>query len=79
MATQKQLNKELVQELKEIKSELQKYKQDFEIEMNIKNGLYYFILINNLLGLLKEFRENNNYENEDYHIKCLEFLASTLP
>lgn len=78
MATQKQLNKELVQELKEIKSELQKYKQDFEIEKNIKNGLYFFILTHDLLYLLKEFRKTNNYQDEDYHIKCLNYLIDNL-
>ncbi len=79
MATQKQLNKELVQEIKEIKAELQKCKQNFEIEMNIKNGLYYFILTNDLVGLLKQFQQTNDYENEDYYIKCLEFLTDKLP
>ena len=74
MTTQKQLNKELLQELKEVKSELQRYKQDFEIEMNIKNGLYFFILTNDLVALLQKFRETNDYQSEDYQVKCLDFL-----
>ena len=79
MTTQKQLNKELLQELKEIKSELQRYKQDFEIEKNIKNGLYFFILTNDLVDLLKEFRKTNDYHKTDYQLKALDFLINTLP
>ena len=79
MTTQKQLNKELLQELKEIESELQRYKQDFEIEKNIKNGLYFFILTNDLVDLLKEFRKTNDYHKTDYQLKALDFLINTLP
>lgn len=79
MTTQKQINKELVKELKQTKLELQKYKQDFEIEKNIKNGLYFFILTHDLVGLLQQFRKTNNYQKEDYYIKSLEFLIEKLP
>lgn len=79
MTTQKQLNKELLQELKEIKSELQRYKQQFEIEKNIKNGLYFFILTHDLVDLLKEFRKTNDYHKTDYQLKALGFLINTLP
>jgi len=78
MKTQKELNKVLLQELKETKSKLEKYKQNFEIEMNIKNGLYFFILTNDLFDLLKQFRKTNNYQDQDYHIKCLEYLVENL-
>jgi hypothetical protein len=57
---------------------LLKYKQNFEIEKNIKNGLYFFILTHDLLGLLKEFRKTNDYEDIDYHVKCLDFLVDSL-
>lgn len=76
---QKQLNKELLQELKQIKSELLRYKQDFEKEKNIKNGLYFFILTNDLIDLLKEFRKTNDYYETDYQVKSLEFLIDSLP
>ena len=79
MTTQKQLNKELLQELKEIKSELQRYKQQFEIEKNIKNGLYFFILTNDLVALLQKFRETNDYNKTDYQLKALDFLIDSLP
>lgn len=78
MTTQKQLNKELLQELKQVKSELLKYKQDFEIEKNIKNGLYFFILTNDLVESLKEFRKMNDYHTSDYHLKSLDFLIDNL-
>ncbi|MBC8754821.1 hypothetical protein H2O64_09075 [Kordia sp. YSTF-M3] len=77
MTTQQQLNKELVQELKQLKQELAKYKRNFEIEMNIKNYLYFFILTNDLLDLLKEFKQKYNNDNGDYYIKSLEFLVNT--
>lgn len=76
---QKQLNKELLQELKEVKSELLRYKQDFEKEKNIKNGLYFFILTNDLVALLQEFRKTNDYYETDYQLKALDFLVNTLP
>lgn len=79
MTTQKQLNKELLEELKQVKSELLKYKQDFEIEKNIKNGLYFFILMNDLVALLQEFRKTNDYHKTDYHLKSLDFLIDGLP
>ncbi|WP_046758800.1 hypothetical protein [Kordia jejudonensis] len=79
MTTQKQLNKELLQELKEVKSELLRYKQDFEKEKNIKNGLYFFILTNDLVALLQEFRKTNDYYDTDYQVKALDFLIDTLP
>lgn len=78
MTTQKQLNKELVKELKQVKSELLKYKQDFEIEKNIKNGLYFFILTHDLVGLLQEFRKTNDYHETDYQLKSLDFLIDSL-
>jgi len=78
MKTQKELNKVLLQELKETKSKLERYKQNFEIEMNIKNGLYFFILTNDLFDLLKQFRNTNNYQDQDYHIKSLEYLVENL-
>lgn len=78
MKTQKELNKVLLTELKETKSKLEKYKRNFETEMNIKNGLYFFILTNNLFDLLKQFRKTNNYHQEDYYLKSLEYLAENL-
>lgn len=78
MTTQKQLNKELVKELKQVKSELLKYKQNFEIEKNIKNGLYFFILTNDLVPLLQKFRKTNDCHSEDYHLKSLDFLIGSL-
>jgi len=79
MTTQQQINKELVKELKQIKSELAKYKRNFEIEKNIKNYLYFFILTNDLLDLLKQFKQENNDEYTDYHIKSLDYLIDNIP
>ncbi|WP_420572297.1 hypothetical protein [Kordia sp.] len=79
MITQKQLNQELLKELQTVKLELQRYKQDFEKEKNIKNGLYFFILANDLLPLFHEFRKTNEYHDTDYQLKALEFLINTLP
>jgi hypothetical protein len=78
MKTQKELNKVLLQELKETKSKLENYKRSFEIEMNIKNGLYFFILTNDLFDLLKQFRKTNDYQKRDYHMKSLEYLVENL-
>jgi len=79
MNTQKEINKQLVTELKKYKAEAKKYRKGFEIEKNIKNGLYFFILTNDLLELLKQFRKTNDYQAEDYHVKSLEFLINRLP
>ncbi|WP_298423213.1 hypothetical protein [uncultured Kordia sp.] len=78
MTNQKEVNQVLVQELKETKTALAKCQQSFEVEKNIKNGLYFFILKNDLLNLLRQFRKTNDYQNEDYHIKSLEFLIENL-
>ncbi len=78
MTSQKEVNKILLKELKQKKSELEKYKHDFEIEKNIKNGLYFFILTNNLYELLKKFCKTNDYQKEDYHIKSLDYLVENL-
>lgn len=79
MTTQQQINKELVKELKQLKSELAKYKRDFELEKNIKNCLYFFILTNDLLDLLKQFQQENNDDNADYYIKSLDYLIDNIP
>ncbi|MBC8757214.1 hypothetical protein H2O64_21270 [Kordia sp. YSTF-M3] len=78
MTNQKEVNKVLLKELKQKKSELEKYKRDFEIEKNIKNGLYFFILTNELYDLLRKFSKTNDYQKEDYQIKSLEFLIENL-
>lgn len=78
MTNQKEVNKALLKELKQKKSELEKYKRDFEIEKNIKNGLYFFILTNELYDLLRKFSKTNDYQKEDYQIKSLEFLIENL-
>lgn len=77
MTTQQQLNKELVQEIKELKAKVAKYKRSFETEMNIKNYLYFFILTNNLVESLKEFQQQHANTNEDFYVKSLEFLVNT--
>lgn len=42
MKTQQELNKYLLSELKKQKQETENYKELFEKEKNIKNGLYFF-------------------------------------
>jgi hypothetical protein len=75
MTTQQQLNKELVQELTELREKLAQKEAQFHTEKNIKNFLYFFILSNDLVALLKEFQQANHKDNEDYYIKSLEFLV----
>ena len=79
MTTQQQLNRELMQELKQLKSEFAKYKRNFEIEKNIKNCLYFFILTNDLVDLLKQFKQENNDDTVDYHMKSLDYLVENIP
>jgi len=78
MTNQKEVNRALLKELKQKKSELEKYKRDFETEKNIKNGLYFFILTNKLYKQLVTFSRTNDYQKEDYHIKSLEYLIENL-
>ncbi|WP_430412866.1 hypothetical protein [Kordia sp.] len=78
MTSQKEVNKVLVKELKQTKTELANCKKSFEVEKNIKNGLYFFILKNDLLNMLRQFRKTNDYQTGDYHIKSLEFLIDNL-
>lgn len=78
MTNQKEVNKILLKELKQKKSELKKCKREFEIEKNIKNGLYFFILTNNLYELLVTFAKTNDYQKEDYQIKSLDYLIENL-
>ncbi|NAS32442.1 hypothetical protein GTQ40_15765 [Flavobacteriaceae bacterium R38] len=78
MKTQKELNKKLLEELKQHKAELIKYKKDFEVEKNIKNSLYFFILNNDLFERLKQFEQSKD-RSEDYHLKTLSLLISRLP
>ncbi|MFK7750557.1 MAG: hypothetical protein AB8B65_19350 [Kordia sp.] len=78
MTNQKEVNRALLKELKQKKSELEKYKHDFETEKNIKNGIYFFILTNNLYEQLVTFTETNDYQKEDYQIKSLDYLIENL-
>lgn len=76
MVTQQQLNKELIQELTELREEIANKEAQFRTEKNTKNFLYYFILTNNLLTLFAEFKYRHENEDEDYYLKSLEFLVN---
>ena len=76
---QRELNKKLVKELAECRTKLAHCKNDFEVEKNIKNGLYFFILENGLFEKLKTFEPSAKYQSTNYQIKCLEKLANDLP
>ena len=59
--TQKELNERLLEELKQYKEYAQKYRESFEIEKNIKNGLYFFILNNGLFNKLRDYEPFAKY------------------
>lgn len=79
MKTQQDLNKYLLSELKKQKQQTENYKELFEKEKNIKNGLYFFILNNGMFEKLKEYEPLTDYQKTDYHNKSLLYLISNLP
>ena len=59
--------------------ELTHYKQQFEVEKNIKNNLYAFVLQNYGFAKLKEYEQKTNMRSPDGHLKALQCLAFALP
>lgn len=53
-----------------------KLKRDFEVEKNIKNNLYFFILQQQLLDELKDFSNERDVTSENFHSDCIEYLLN---
>lgn len=75
----KELNTYLINKIELLQTEKKYFKQSFEVEKNIKNGLYFFILENGLFEKLKKFEPFVNYHTENFKIKSLEWLNANLP
>jgi len=58
---------------------IKQIKNEFEIEKNIKNNLYFFILENNLIDRLKEWQRGINMSQPGGHKKAIQYLILSLP
>jgi hypothetical protein len=69
----------LLDELQSTRMKLESIRSDFEIEMNIKNNLYAFILSHGMYKELREYSLVNKMSSPDGHLKTIRCLALMLP
>lgn len=56
-----------------LKNQLQQLRKKFEIEKNLKNKAYYFILSNGFLESFSEF--NLQYRGREPHDECINWIV----
>ncbi|OFY61622.1 MAG: hypothetical protein A2Y71_03025 [Bacteroidetes bacterium RBG_13_42_15] len=69
----------LLEELESTKRKLESTRRDFEIEMNLKNNLYAFVLSHGMFKELEAYSKANRMESPDGHLKAIRCLAMGLP
>jgi len=66
-------------EIVHLRYKLDEYKRKFEIEKNIKNNLYAFILSQGLFNQLQDYEMNNDMRSSDGFGLAIEYLKLNFP
>lgn len=62
--------------IERLKTQLVYYKHNFEVEKNIKNNLYFFILDQGLFNELRKFEGATNMRSPDGHSRAVNALTN---